>query len=57
MVGWSHAVEQDVVMLTQEHEVPFDIRTQRVIMYSTDEGGLNKLRQNLMRELGISATK
>jgi nucleoside 2-deoxyribosyltransferase len=46
-LGLAHAVGADVILLTQEDHVPFDIATEQTIFYKTTEPGLKKLEKQI----------
>lgn len=48
-VGMAHASGCDVVLLTQEAKLPFDVTTERAIRYKSDRQGLQKLDRELRR--------
>jgi len=52
-LGWAHAVEQDVLLLTQEERIPFDVTTERAIRYAPDEQGAAQLVRQLSEAVGI----
>ncbi|MCX5676200.1 MAG: hypothetical protein NTX87_14435 [Planctomycetota bacterium] len=52
-LGWAHAVEQDVLLLTQEREIPFDVTTERAIKYTPDQRGVAQLVRGVSRAVGI----
>lgn len=57
-LGWAHAVDRDVILLTQEQRIPFDVNIQRAIMYSsTNEQELAKVTRQLAQAVGISFDK
>ncbi len=52
-LGWAHAMNQDVIILTQEDKIPFDVTTERAIKYKGDEGGIKDLLRRMSRTEGI----
>lgn len=51
-LGVRHAVNNNTLLLAENlDEVPFDLRPQRVIIYSNDLAGANRLRQELRTAL------
>ena len=53
-LGWAHATGQDVLLLTQEEKIPFDVTTERAIKYTQDNAGMAALVKQLSRATGIS---
>jgi hypothetical protein len=51
-LGMAHAVGSDVLLLTQEDKLPFDVSNEQTIFYSTDEPGLRKLARELVKYAG-----
>lgn len=46
-VGVAHAIGCDVILLTQERAIPFDIITERTIFYKNSPRGIQELASNL----------
>ena len=46
-VGWADASGKYVVLLTQDKDIPFDVRTEKVISYVPDDAGFESLRKEL----------
>jgi len=47
-LGYSHALNKKVILLTQDiSTLPFDLRHQRVIVYSDNASGISKLKTDL----------
>ncbi len=53
-LGWAFATDQDVVLLTQGKKIPFDVNTERAIIYTQDETGMKHLAEKLVKAVGIS---
>jgi hypothetical protein len=51
-VGFAHAMGCDVVPITQEEEIPFDIANERAVMYKPDENGFASLAEELGKLAG-----
>jgi hypothetical protein len=51
-LGLAHAVGSDVILLTQEAQLPFDVSTEQTIFYKTTEPELKKLSRHLARLAG-----
>jgi len=53
-LGWAHATHRDVLLLTQEEKIPFDVTTERAIKYTPDDAGMACLVRQLSRATEIS---
>ena len=53
-LGWAHAMDQDVILMTQDEKIPFDVTTERAIKYTPDDKGISTLLSQLSRAAGIS---
>lgn len=53
-VGMAHAVGCDVILLTQERKIPFDVAAERVIRYRAHAAGLRALARDLARLAGTA---
>lgn len=51
-LGMAHAVGADVLLLTQENKLPFDVSNEQTIFYTTDEQGLRRLGRELVKYAG-----
>lgn len=51
-LGVAHALGCDVLLLTQEKELPFDLRAERAIFYNPSKQGLIKLGKELQEMVG-----
>lgn len=51
-LGWAFAMNQDVILLTQDHEIPFDVQSERAIKYTSTD--LEQLARLLLRAVGIT---
>jgi nucleoside 2-deoxyribosyltransferase len=51
-LGVAHAVGCDVILLTQEASIPFDIATERAIFYKGTRQGITELRKELIKMAG-----
>lgn len=51
-LGMAHAVGGDVILLTQEDKLPFDISTEQTIFYESTEPGLKELSRKLIKLAG-----
>ncbi len=54
-LGLAHASGCDVIMLTQEQKIPFDVTTESAIFYKPHARGLRELEQQLRRLAGTSS--
>ena len=50
-IGLAHARNRDVILITQDSEIPFDIDSIRVIKYLANSEGMAKLRQDVYESL------
>ena len=50
-LGISHCVGKKTILISQEHNIPFDIRNEYVIIYKNDFGGVTFLERELGRLL------
>jgi hypothetical protein len=48
-LGLAHAIGCDVILLTQENRIPFDVSTESTIFYRPHKKGLNALLERLQR--------
>lgn len=51
-VGLAHAFGTDVLMLTQDQRIPFDVSTERAVRYTASTRGLRRLTDELARVAG-----
>ena len=51
-LGVAHATACDVILLTQERTIPFDIANERTIFYKRNPQGIQELIDNLKRLAG-----
>ena len=57
-VGLAHALGKPIVLLTQdENDIPFDLRTRRVLFYEWHAEGMGKLSDRLHRVFGEILTE
>lgn len=54
-LGLAHAVGADVILLTQENQLPFDVNAEQTIFYKTSDQELKKLARQLGRLAGRGA--
>ncbi|MDD5483490.1 MAG: hypothetical protein PHP98_07555 [Kiritimatiellae bacterium] len=50
-LGWAHATDQDVLLLTQEEKIPFDVTTERAIIYTLGTKGIARLMRQLLQAI------
>lgn len=55
-VGVAHAIGCDVIMLTQERRIPFDVAIEETIFYRCNERGLRELDKKLRRKVGSGSS-
>src|SRR5688572_22483250 len=55
-LGLAHATGCDVIMLTQERKIPFDVTTESTIFYKPHNKGLRELDQQLRRLAGTGSS-
>ena len=51
-LGLAHASGCDVIMITQESKIPFDVTTESTIFYKPHEKGFRELERQLHRLVG-----
>ena len=51
-VGVTQTVGNDLLMITQGHEIPFDIKNEQAVFYKTDVQSLQDLKQKLKKFAG-----
>ncbi len=51
-LGLAHAVGSDVILLTQETQLPFDVSTEQTVFYKNTEPELKKLSRHLAKLAG-----
>jgi hypothetical protein len=54
-LGIAHAAGCDVLMLTQQKRLPFDVAVERAVFYSSSRRGLEKLQADLRRHISAVA--
>jgi len=51
-LGWAHAVNSDVILLTQNKTVPIDLSWEQTIFYQNTEDGLGEMAKQLVNLVG-----
>ena len=51
-LGWAFAMDQHVILLTQDQDIPFDVQSERAIKYAFTD--MKLLAQLLLKAVGIS---
>jgi hypothetical protein len=56
-VGLGVALGNDLVLITQDKEIPFDLRTHHTVFYGPGGGDLTRLRAGIRKSIGPAPTK
>jgi hypothetical protein len=51
-VGIGQTLSRDLVLITQDEDIPFDVQAQHTVFCSSDDDGLGRLKRGLIQSIG-----